>query len=250
MQILIEKYFKTYEKNLSDFHVHLEKWKVSSKELDFSYMTESSSVFSSNIEGNSLDLSSFMNLRSKNAKAKEREEIENLIEAYLYAQGHTLSEINFLHTHRLASRTLLIDSLQWVYRKDKVGVFWKSWLIYLALEAEYVPSKMSELFIDIATLIENTLSTEEIFYYASLIHLFFVHIHPFADGNGRSARLLEKWFLATKLGKEYWKISSEYYYKENRNEYYKNLNLWVNYYELDYDRCIPFLLMLSKSLSR
>jgi hypothetical protein len=53
-----------------------------------------------------------MNLRKVGTKAKEREEIENLIEAYHYAQSHTLSEAAFLHTHALASRTLLIDSLQ------------------------------------------------------------------------------------------------------------------------------------------
>ncbi|WP_220392957.1 Fic family protein [Chitinophaga lutea] len=36
-----------------------------------------------------------------------------------------------------------------------------------------------------------------------MIHLVFVKIHPRADGNGRSARLLEKWFLAVKLGKRH-----------------------------------------------
>jgi Fic family protein len=84
---------------------------------------------------------------------------------------------------------------------------------------------MRELFADIIILLGENLSTEEVFYYASLIHLILVHIHPFSDGNGRSARLLEKWFLVSKLGKEYWKISSEQYYKEHRNEYYQNINL-------------------------
>jgi Fic family protein len=108
---------------------------------------------------------------------------------------------------------------------------------------------MSELFTDIKVLLEKPLSDMEVFYYASLIHLTFVHIHPFADGNGRSARLLEKWFLASKLGKELWKLPSEQYYKENRNVYYQNINLGANYYELDYEKCLPFLLMLPESLT-
>lgn len=89
---------------------------------------------------------------------------------------------------------------------------------------------------------------EEVFYHASFIHLIFVHIHPFSDGNGRAARLLEKWFLAQKIGEIAWGIQSEKYYKEHQSEYYDNINLGVNYYELDYDRCIPFLLMLVSSV--
>jgi Fic family protein len=50
------------------------------------------------------------------------------------------------------------------------------------------------------------LSAEEVFYFASFIHLRFVHIHPFRDGNGRAARLIEKWFIAEKLGKQFWKL--------------------------------------------
>lgn len=75
-------------------------------------MTDASSVFSANIEGNSLDLNSFMNARNIGTKPKEREEIENLIEAYTYAQQYALTEKNFLHTHALSSKTLLIESLR------------------------------------------------------------------------------------------------------------------------------------------
>lgn len=88
----------------------------------------------------------------------------------------------------------------------------------------------------------------ERFYHAALIHLKFVHIHPLWDGNGRSARLLEKWLLSHSLNSRAWKIQSEKYYKEHLEEYYQTINLGVNYYELDYDKCLPFLLLLAKSL--
>ena len=58
---------------------------------------------------------------------------------------------------------------------------------------------------------------EEVFYFASMLHLVFAHIHPFQDGNGRAARLLEKWFLASKLEDKAWLIQSEKFYKENKS---------------------------------
>ena len=88
----------------------------------------------------------------------------------------------------------------------------------------------------------------DVFYHASLIHLKFVQIHPFWDGNGRASRLLEKWFLAEKLGKDAWKIESEYFYKKNISAYYKNINLGMDYYSLKYENCIAFLKMLAESL--
>jgi len=66
----------------------------------------------------------------------------------------------------------------------------------------------------------------------------------FRDGNERAARILEKWFIASKHGNEYGNLSSEKYHKDHQSEYYKNLNLGVKYYELDYDKCLPFLSML------
>jgi Fic family protein len=107
---------------------------------------------------------------------------------------------------------------------------------------------MRELFVDIRELLSRPLTATEIFYYASLIHLVFVHIHPFADGNGRTGRLLEKWFLATTLGPDLWKIASEEYYLAHRSEYYQNINLGVNYYELNYHLSLPFLSMLIESV--
>ena len=83
-----------------------------------------------------------------------------------------------------------------------------------------------------------------------MIHLRFAHILPLLDGNGRVARLFEKWFLASRVGETAWWIVSDQLYWENRAEYYRNINLGVNYYELNYNRCVPFLLMLPRATRR
>ena len=105
-----------------------------------------------------------------------------------------------------------------------------------------------KLFDDISVLLSEDLSLEEVFYYASMIHIWIAKIHPFADGNGRAARLLEKWFLVSKLGDHTWSINSEKYYWDQRPDYYRNIALGFNYYALHWDRCYPFLFMLPAAL--
>jgi Fic family protein len=107
---------------------------------------------------------------------------------------------------------------------------------------------MAAYFAEITTLSDERLLPEEVFYAASLLHLRFVHIHPFRDGNGKTARLLEKWFIAAKLGNRYWKIPSEKYYKDHQSQYYAAINLGVNFHELNYDKCPDFLAMLPNCL--
>src|ERR1017187_4156822 len=60
---------------------------------DFEYYIVASSLFSSKIEGNSLDLNSFYNYRAKKdfPKVKEVEEIENLVSAYKFASENVLN---------------------------------------------------------------------------------------------------------------------------------------------------------------
>ncbi|MDP6909884.1 MAG: Fic family protein, partial [Flavobacteriales bacterium] len=201
--------------------------------------------------GNSVDLNSFMNSRMGERLFKpqnEIKEIEDLVDAYEFAHENELNEKNLLTAHGILSRTLLIQDKQGIYRNDRMGVFDGSGMVYLAIEPQFVEEKMKQLFEDIATLLTKSSGIEEWFYYASLIHLKFAHIHPFWDGNGRTARLLEKWFLSENLNGRAWKIQSEKYYKEHLSEYYSNINLGVDYYDLNYDKCIPFLLMLANSL--
>ncbi|MCH7756439.1 Fic family protein [candidate division KSB1 bacterium] len=252
MEITSKKYFSEYTDRIGhEIEFLISSFDFSDQHIDLGYSTQASAVYSSNIEGNSVDLNSFMNYKlspEKFKQTKEIEEIENLVTASQFAQKSKLSESNFLECHRIFSPTLLIKSKRGNYRIDKVGVFGQTGLAYIALEPEHVQKRMKSFFQNMEALLEDKLSLEEIFYFASMMHLIFAHIHPFTDGNGRAARLLEKWFLTEKIGDPYWKIPSEKYYKDNQGKYYANINLGVNYYELNYDNCMPFLMMLPNCL--
>lgn len=218
--------------------------------IDFSNAV--SAVYSSNIEGNPIDVNSYLASKFRGRRiqfnARDRKEIEDLESAYRFAQTHALNEKNFLTAHRMLAATLLSKSSLGKYRDQMVYVYSRAGMEYAAIEPEHVPSAMRQMFAEVKQLRSSKLNDARTFYHAALIHLVFVHVHPFMDGNGRAARLLEKWFLASKLGRDAWHVPSEMYYKENVAEYYQNIKLGLNFYTLDYDRCMPFLAMLVKSL--
>lgn len=219
---------------------------------DFEYYIISSSLYSSKIEGNTLDANSFFRNRGKKSspKKKEVQEIETLMEAYKFASENNLNSPNFLKAHALLSKTLLPVKERGKLRNEQIGIRDSATLrpVYMAVEPQFLEAEFNKLFDDIDVLLQSELSPKQVFYYASMIHLWLAQIHPFGDGNGRSARLLEKWFLVSKLGMSAWSVNSEKYYWDNRPDYYKNIALGYNYYSLYWNRCIPFLMMLPKSM--
>lgn len=219
---------------------------------DFEYYLIASSLYSSKIEGNTLDANSFSRNRGNKSfpKKKEVQEIEDLVKAYKFASENKLSKITFLKTHGILSKTLLPAKERGVLRKYQVAVSDSRTLkpVYVAVEPQFASQELSKLFSDISELLKRDLSHKEVFYYASMIHLWLAKIHPFGDGNGRAARLLEKWFLVSKLGMSVWSLNSEKYYWDKRPAYYQNIALGFNYYALHWDRCLPFLLMLPEAL--
>lgn len=217
---------------------------------DFNFYLANSAVHSSNIEGNTVSFDTYLKAAEfkLHLKTKEIKEIEELIAAYQFARENDLSLNNILKAHEILTRSILVKRERGKIRNVKVGVRSHGRLIYLAVEPEFIKQELEKLFADIALLLKTKLTTAEIFYYAAYIHLVFVYIHPFVDGNGRATRLIEKWFLAKKLGDNAWCITSEKNYWDNRAAYYENLQMGVNYYEVKYERSIPFLLMLPNAL--
>lgn len=214
--------------------------------VNLDFMTKNSAVYSSNIEGTSIDINSFMrspkdlDIHSR----KEAAEIQDLVDAYSFAQDNPMNGENILHSHLLLSRHILTPSRRGKYRNDKIGAFGNEGLVYLAVEAMLVFHEISQLYSKITERIEQQGSEVESIFWASWFHLQLALIHPFSDGNGRTARLVEKWFLASVLGPAAWGLATEEYYFKNRPDYYEHLKLGVNYWETDQAKARDFIEML------
>lgn len=252
LQLLTDKYLPIYGSllkiNLKNVFAKINKKAITLE--DYNFYTISSAIYSSNIEGNSISVDTyFRHLESKHLKpTRDVKEIEDLIKAYNFAQNNKLSLSKLLKAHGILSKNVLIKSASGKLRTQMVAVYNGRKIEYVAVEPTYVKIEMEKLFADIKALLKTEMDINQVFYYASLIHLVFLKIHPFMDGNGRSGRLIEKWFLAEKLGENAWSILSEQYYHKKKAVYYKNVHIGGNYYVLNYELCVPFLLMLPQSL--
>jgi len=70
---------------------------------------------------------------------------------------------------------------------------------------------------------------------AGIFHKQFVIIHPFIDGNGRTARLTTKALLA-RMGLDTFNLFSfENYYNQNVSKYFREVGVIGNYYEIKED---------------
>lgn len=217
----------------------------------FSFYTSVSAVFSSKIEGEDIELDSFIKHKLMGVKFEpdHTRKIDDLYEAYQFAKTAKLNADNIEKARVLLTKHILHESQQGKLRTGNMFVTTPDGKIeYVACIPAQVEAELDKLYQDISLLLEAELSFEEVFYFASLIHLVFVKIHPFNDGNGRTARLLEKWFLAQKLGDKAWFIQSEKYYYEHHQTYYANIReMGLEYEVLDYRKGMKFLEMLVDS---
>jgi Fic family protein len=159
----------------------------------FEFYKSISSVYSSKIEGEDIDFDSYFKHKFLKVKFKPdyTRKADDLYSAYDFIDNHKLSIINVQKTHSILSSNLLPKSQQGLIRPNPMFVLNSDDMIeYVAAGPEIVKQELDKLFYDIDLLLKNDLNPFEIFYYASLLHIVFVKIQPFQDGNGRTARFI------------------------------------------------------------
>lgn len=169
------------------------------------------------IEANSLSLSEVRDVINGHlvlGDQKEIQEVKNAYEAYehipdIYPFSITdLKKIHGIMTYRTVKES-------GVFRKGDEGVFSGDTCIFVAPPPQMVDSLMNDLF----TWMKKSEGVVHPLILSAVFHYEFVFIHPFADGNGRMARLwhtaiLYRWrnvFEYIPLESQIEKYQTEYY---------------------------------------
>ncbi len=258
LQIFPSLLWEEYQSEVSGLHLDLPATFLNLKEAeistsDFSFYTSVASVYSSKIEGEAIELDSYVKHKKLGIEflPDYTKKIDDLYAAYTYAQNQKLTAQGIAQAHKLLSKHIVAKQYQGRHRTHIMFVSTpKGKIEYVAPGIDEVNIEMEKFYHDLQVLLKKPMNTIEAFFYASWVHLVFVKIHPFNDGNGRSARLLEKWFLAQKLGPQAWFVQSEQNYYQKHPLYYTNLRaLGLEYPDLDYSKALPFLMMLPHSLT-
>lgn len=178
------------------------------------------------IEANSLSLDQVRDVIDGNYVVGPQREIDEVKDAYnaykIIEEYNCYKEKDLLKAHGLIARS--IDPEFGRYRNHSEGVVdEKGNVIHIAPSEKIVPQLMSELFKWLKTDKETSLLIK-----SCVFHYEFVFIHPFGDGNGRTARLwqnvlLMKWnnlFEYIPIESHIFKFQKEYYEsieKSNKN---------------------------------
>jgi Fic family protein len=247
---LLKQYQAAFDPAIQKSFERLQESELSIK--TFNFYVSVSAVFSSKIEGEQIELDSFIKHKRFGIKylPDYTRKIDDLYDAYLFAQTNNLSATTLAKAHRFLTQHILHKQEQGKIRASNMFVVTADGKIeYAAASPSIVKGEMKKFHHDLDWLLGQPLDFIEVFFYAAMLHIVLLKIHPFADGNGRTARLLEKWFIAHKLGQQAWFLQSEKYYYENNKAYYSNIRqLGFEYETLDYAAALPFLQMLPNSI--
>jgi len=196
---------------------------------------------STSIEGNILNRYEVEKIiAGKKVDAPKRDifEVKNYQEAMYYVskfvqEKRQLTTKTILEIHRLVTKNTIEKEKCGHFRKGKVYVVARRSkkiikISYAGPEAKQVPKLVRNL-IDWLKKAKREKICPIIV--AAMAHAEIAAIHPFADGNGRTARILATLILYQR-GYDFRKLFAlEDYYNQNRPAYYKAIHLGKNYKE-------------------
>ena len=196
---------------------------------------------STSIEGNILnryEVEKVLAGEKVDAPKKDISEVKNYRDALYYIskfveKKQKITAKTILEIHRLTTKNVLDKDNCGNFRKSKVYVVSRRGnkiikVSYAGPEAKQVPKLVQDLTSWLNKTKEKNICPVLA---AAIAHSEIAAIHPFADGNGRTARLLATLVLYQR-GYDFRKLFAlEDYYNQNRPAYYKAIHLGKNYQE-------------------
>ncbi len=215
----------------------LNKWQLSEPQLAAlrSEALVTSTYASTSIEGNPLPLTEVRRiLKSQPAHIRQSErEVLNynavLEDLYRNPQQPFTTDL-VLTIHRGVVHGLLPPHQTGQWRLEPVVVHEprSGGIVYLPPDHDAVPQLMDKL----VAFVKQERPILDPLLLAGIFHKQFIIIHPFVDGNGRTARLATNVLLASLVVNLFPLLSFENYYNQNVTRYFNMVGLFGDYYEL------------------
>lgn len=194
-----------------------------------------STFASTSIEGNPLPLTEVRRLlenRPDQVRESEREVLNynRALTTLNEDLQRPFTKTLLLNIHKMVTSDLLPPHQSGRFRQEPVVVYEprSKAIAYLPPDYQEVEPLMDQL----AQFVQANRGTLDALLLAGIFHKQFVVIHPFVDGNGRTARLATKLLLAG-LGLDTFNLLSfENYYNQNVSKYFERVGVYGNYDEL------------------
>lgn len=207
---------------------------------------------STEIEGNMLNLKQVEDiLGHKKIDAPERDiyEVQNYFKAIKYIEQivnkkQRISGRILLKIHKIVTDKTLPKEQSGYYRKGPIFVVRRQLVspdevVYTGPDAKEVPGLCANL---IEWIQESEKQNINPVIAAGIVHQEIAAIHPFSDGNGRTARAMATLVLYQR-GYDFRRLFAlEDYYNKDRSKYYDAINIGKNYKERrdDYTRWLEY----------
>ena len=204
------------------------------------------------IEANSLSLAEVRDVINGHLVLGDQKEIQEVKNAY--AAYEKISEINpksmsdLIKIHGIMTYRTVEES--GVFRKGEEGVFSGDQCIFVAP----APNMVNELMKDLFSWVKSSEGTIHPLIVSAVFHYEFVFIHPFADGNGRMARLwhtvmLYRWrnvFEYIPLESQIERFQEEYYNVIAQCHVNGDSNLFIEFMLRQIDQILKEVLLQSE----
>ncbi|MDO8505218.1 MAG: Fic family protein [bacterium] len=194
---------------------------------------------STEIEGNQLNMGQVEALYAKkkvDAPDRDIYEVKNYLAVLKYiekvvAEHKPITEKIILKIHSLVTHKTLEPQFSGTYRPGPIYVVRRRLgmpqeILYTGPDAKQVPKLMADFISWLQKSEKEEISPVLV---AGIAHLEIAAIHPFNDGNGRTARALATLILYQR-GYDFRRLFAlEDYYNTKRQDYYKAINVGENY---------------------
>lgn len=171
LEIIPIELLKKYKSLVNDTQLRKSFRKLKDAEIStgtFSFFTSVSSVFSSKIEGEEIELDSYIKHKRFGIEflPDYTKKIDDLYGAYIFAQKHTLNKKNISYAHKLLSKHIVARHQQGKIRTQNMYVLTPGGRIeYVATVPSEVVREMDKFYSDVDILLKEEMSILEVFFF-------------------------------------------------------------------------------------